>query len=285
MQGHEYARVIVVVGGTEGIGRSIVEHLHQCNLKGKQGETFKIAMCGRHDNLLNEIKDSCKSETHEKCCYLFEHVDALDSNAVDNFANKVVSTLGMPHFVFNCVGATNRPNVFHLIPHDEFNTVLDINIKGVANSIRSFLPHLLKADANTHKAVIINFSGHFGRTVSQKLSPFVCAKWAIEGLSKSVALELLDHKNIGCIPVNPGVVSTDMLECCMPEECSHYPKANEWAVKGVPFLLSLDPSKNGQSLTAPGAPAHHYDRLKEKDKKPTWAVGHHIAEQSTIESA
>src|SRR5439155_320397 len=57
--------------------------------------------------------------------------------------------------------------------------------------------------------------------------------------------------NMAAIPLNPGIINTDMLQSCFGGSASAYPTAEEWAKKAVPFLLSLGPKHNGQPLTAP----------------------------------
>ena len=53
------------------------------------------------------------------------------------------------------------------------------------------------------------------------------------------------------VPLNPGIINTDMLQSCFGENADTYPAPEKWAKKAVPFLLALGPKDNGQSLTAP----------------------------------
>jgi hypothetical protein len=57
---------------------------------------------------------------------------------------------------------------------------------------------------------------------------------------------------LAAIPLNPGIIDTDMLRSCFGDSASAYPNARRWAQRGVPFLLSLGPQDNGHSLTVPG---------------------------------
>lgn len=52
------------------------------------------------------------------------------------------------------------------------------------------------------------------------------------------------------VPLNPGVVNTEMLQSCFASGAEHYPKPDESAAE-VPFLLQLGPQHNGQPLTVP----------------------------------
>jgi hypothetical protein len=56
------------------------------------------------------------------------------------------------------------------------------------------------------------------------------------------------------VPLNPGVIDTEMLQSTFGSSAHSYPKPAEWAMNAVPFLLHLTPKHNGQSLTVPGSP-------------------------------
>jgi NAD(P)-dependent dehydrogenase (short-subunit alcohol dehydrogenase family) len=121
--------------------------------------------------------------------------------------------------------------------------VIDVNIKGVANVIRHFVPAMV---ARKH-GVIVNFSSGWGRATDAEVGPYCTTKWAIEGLSKSLAQEL--PRGMAAIPLNPGIIDTDMLRSTFGKEASNYPSAETWAETAVPWLLGLRPADNGHSLT------------------------------------
>jgi hypothetical protein len=54
------------------------------------------------------------------------------------------------------------------------------------------------------------------------------------------------------VPLNPGVINTEMLRSCFGHGATYYPDADEWASRAVPFLLSISPDHNGMPLTVPG---------------------------------
>jgi NAD(P)-dependent dehydrogenase (short-subunit alcohol dehydrogenase family) len=71
----------------------------------------------------------------------------------------------------------------------------------------------------------------------------------VEGLTRALADEL--PYGMAAIPLNPGVINTDMLRSCWAESAAAYPSPTQWAKRAVPFLLSLGPEHNGQSLSVP----------------------------------
>jgi hypothetical protein len=56
---------------------------------------------------------------------------------------------------------------------------------------------------------------------------------------------------MAAIPLNPGIINTDMLRSCFGNNASAYPSPAVWAKKVAPFLLELGPDDNGDALTAP----------------------------------
>src|SRR4029077_20248835 len=126
------------------------------------------------------------------------------------------------------------------VPADEFARVIAVNIVGVANCIRHFVP----AMAVRRTGVIVNFSSGWGRSTSAEVAPYCATKWAIEGLTQALAQEL--PKGMTAVPLNPGIINTDMLQSCFGSSASHYPDADEWSRTAVPFILNLGPKHNGQ---------------------------------------
>jgi NAD(P)-dependent dehydrogenase (short-subunit alcohol dehydrogenase family) len=100
------------------------------------------------------------------------------------------------------------------------------------------------------RGVIVNFSSGWGRSVSAQVAPYCASKWAIEGLTQALAEEL--PSGMCAVPLNPGVINTDMLRSCFGSGAAYYPEADEWAERAVPFLLGITEDHNGMPLTVPG---------------------------------
>ncbi|MBV8677741.1 MAG: oxidoreductase, partial [Planctomycetaceae bacterium] len=71
-----------------------------------------------------------------------------------------------------------------------------------------------------------------------------------EGLTRALAQEL--PPGLAAVPVNPGIVDTEMLRSTFGDKARHYLGPQEWAKAAVPFLLKLGPKDNGKPLTVPG---------------------------------
>jgi NAD(P)-dependent dehydrogenase (short-subunit alcohol dehydrogenase family) len=124
--------------------------------------------------------------------------------------------------------------------------LIDVNIKGVANVIRHFVPAMVARQ----QGIIVNFSSGWGRSTSPEVAPYCASKWAIEGLTRSLAQEL--PAGMAAIPLNPGIIHTEMLEICYGEEAACFTALKDWVEQAVPFLLQLTPEANGMPLTVPG---------------------------------
>ncbi|MEH2030555.1 MAG: hypothetical protein V7K67_12920 [Nostoc sp.] len=66
-------------------------------------------------------------------------------------------------------------------------------------------------------------------------------------LTRSLAQEL--PTGMAAIPLNPGIIHTDMLSISFGEEAANYTPVSDWVLKAVPFILNLKPKDNGIPLT------------------------------------
>jgi len=175
----------------------------------------------------------------------FDVCDVADDAAVGRWAQAVLGDGGPPDLLLNNAAVVNRNARLVDVPPDEFSRVIDVNIKGIYHVIRHFLPAMVAR----RKGVLVNFSSGWGRSTSPEVAPYCATKYAVEGLTLALAQEL--PAGMAAIPLNPGIINTDMLQSCFGEDADSYPTAEKWAKKAVPFLLALGPKDNGKSLTAP----------------------------------
>ena len=199
--------------------------------------------CARSAQKISQLNDEyCKGNKPKQ----FSVVDIMNEAEVKRWSEEVIPSFGAPTFLLNNASVINNNANLWQISAEEFNDVIDINIKGTTNVIRHFVPEMIKAG----KGVVVNFSSGWGRSVAVNEAPYCASKWAIEGLSKAMALEL--PESLTCVPLSPGIVDTPMLKICFGEQRAslHY-SPEEWAETACPFILSIDHSQNGSSLTTP----------------------------------
>lgn len=176
----------------------------------------------------------------------FAVVNVADDAQVAAWAKQVIAKHAAPDLLLNNAALINRNAPLWRVPAQEFSDVIDVNIKGVANVIRHFAPAMIQRKSG----IIVNFSSGWGRSTDAEVAPYCATKWAIEGLTQSLAQEL--PAGMAAVPMNPGIINTDMLQSCFAGGATGFPKADAWAKMAVPFLLKIDASDNGRPLTVPG---------------------------------
>jgi NAD(P)-dependent dehydrogenase (short-subunit alcohol dehydrogenase family) len=225
------AKGILITGVTRGLGRALAKKFIQL------GHT--VAGCGRSKSHIKEL-----TEQHG-APHAFAAVDVARDEEVATWARQVLGRHGPPDLLLNSAALMNRTAPLWELTADEFDPIIDVNLKGVANVLRHFVPAMVQR----RKGVIVNFSSGWGRSTSAEVAPYCATKYAIEGLTKALAQEL--PRGMAAVPLNPGIIDTDMLRSCWADSAAGYPKPAEWAERVVPFLLQLGPKDNGKSLSAP----------------------------------
>lgn len=225
-------RTIAITGCSRGLGRALVDEFVAA------GHT--VAGCSRSAEQVQELAEAYP-QGHD-----FRQVDVGDDAAVAEWSATVLESVGVPDLLINNAGVINRPVPLWEISAEEFQHLLDINVAGVHHVIRHLLPSMIEAG----KGVIINLSSGWGRSVSTNVAPYCASKWAVEGLTRALAEELPD--GLAAIPVNPGVIDTQMLRKTWGEGAGGYRTPQQWARQAAPYLLGLNASHSGQPLTVPG---------------------------------
>jgi NAD(P)-dependent dehydrogenase (short-subunit alcohol dehydrogenase family) len=222
-------KVIVITGVTRGLGRVMAE--------GFASEGHSVSGCGRSPSAIEELQSALGQDHH------FAALDVTHDQAVKIWALEVLNRFGPPDLLINNAAVINANATLWEVPTGEFDRVIDINIKGVVNVIRHFAPAMIARGSG----VVVNLSSEWGRSTSPEVAPYCATKWAIEGLTRSLAQEL--PRPVAAIPVSPGIIDTDMLRSCFGDAAGQYPSPQKWAKKAIPFLLGLGPKENGKPLT------------------------------------
>ncbi|MDC0144318.1 SDR family oxidoreductase [Verrucomicrobia bacterium] len=224
-------KLVVITGVARGLGRALAE--------GFAAEGHQVVGCSRSKNKIAELG---KALGHS---HSFSVVDVRDDDAVRDWASTAIKEAGAPDLLLNNAAVINKSKFLWDVSATEFDAVIDTNIKGVTNVIRHFLPSM----AREQSGVIVNFSSGWGRSASPEVASYCATKWAVEGLTQSLAQEL--PEGMAAVPFNPGIINTQMLRSCFGPSASDFLSPKEWAETTIPFLLGLGAQHNGQSLTAP----------------------------------
>jgi NAD(P)-dependent dehydrogenase (short-subunit alcohol dehydrogenase family) len=227
-------RQIVVTGVSRGLGLAMAE--------GFIAGGHTVIGCARSKRTIDELRRRWGPP------HSFAVVDVSDDAEVKSWAARMLADCGTPDLLLNNAAVINENAPLWKVPASDFSHVIDVNIKGVANVIRHFVPAMIARS----RGVIVNFSSGWGRSTSPEVGPYCTTKWAIEGLTRALAQEL--PAGMAAVPLNPGIIDTDMLRSCFGSSAAGYPDPKEWAARAVPFLLAIGPKDNGRPLTVSGIP-------------------------------
>jgi NAD(P)-dependent dehydrogenase (short-subunit alcohol dehydrogenase family) len=225
-------RTILITGVTRGLGRALAEWYIA------NGHT--VIGCGRSAEVLN--LRFTYGAPHD-----FTALDVAEEHKVALWSEHVLARHGPPDILINNAALMNMSAPLWKVTSREFDRLIDVNIKGVANVIRHFVPAMVARGAG----VIVNLSSGWGRETSPEVAPYCASKFAIEGLTKSLAQEL--PAGMAAVPLDPGVIDTEMVRLSAAGGAVDCLKPEVWAKVAAPYILSLGAKDNGRSVSVPGA--------------------------------
>lgn len=190
-------KTAIVTGGSRGIGEAVVYKLASL------GANVAVIYAGNTE-AANRVCDKCKSEFNVNavsyCC------DVSQFDAVKDTVAKIKSDFGGVHILVNNAGVT-RDGLAAMMKEDDFNKVIDINLKGAFNMTRHVLPLMIRA----REGSIVNISSVSGVMGNAGQCNYSASKAGLIGLTKSIAKEYA-AKGIRCNAVAPGFIKTDMTK-------------------------------------------------------------------------
>lgn len=188
-----YQKVAVVTGGGRGIGAGIARKLAQLGAS--------VVICGRERSRLDETCAQIRSagaQCEAMAC------DVSDGAAVTALANRVQQTFGRTDILVNNAGVGGYSGPLHTMPEDKWEAIFNTNVRGIFHTIRAFVPGMIAAGGGH----IINISSIAGKGPLPNAAAYGASKWALNGLSYSVAEELRGH-NIRVSVICPGSTHTE----------------------------------------------------------------------------
>lgn len=161
-----------------------------------------IAACEINETTLTETLDLLKAYPVEVSSHT---IDVADKVAIEALPEQVIAQHGHIDLVFNNAGVT-VDSAFSDMPEADWDWVMNINLQGVINSTRAFLPYL----SQRPEAALINTSSIFGMITVANQSVYHTTKFAIRGFTECLAKELKDSSiQIHC--VHPGHIGTNIV--------------------------------------------------------------------------
>lgn len=225
-------RVVVVTGAGRGIGEAIAHAF------ARQGA--KVAVISRTASNA-ERTAAALNDAHPDCAKAFA-VDVADFDAMQSTGKAVIDTFGQVDVLVNNAGVT-RDGLCMRMSEEDWDTVVDTNLKGAFNAFRAFQRPLLKSK----HARVINIGSVVGIMGNAGQVNYAASKAGLIGFTKSLAREFASRALTANV-IAPGFIITDMTE-------SLNDQVREAALENIPLKSFGDPediSRTALFLAGPG---------------------------------
>lgn len=194
-------KVAIITGASSGIGFATALALSKAGAK--------VAIGARRTELLSELEKKIKENGGE---VYSQKLDVTKKNECNSFVDNVLKKWGTVDILVNNAGLMPL-SFFKNLKTDEWDQMIDVNIKGVLYCTGAVVTHMLE-NKSGH---IINISSVAGRIVFPAGSVYCATKHAITAFSEGLRQELSVRKNIRVTCIEPGVVATELTNTITDE--------------------------------------------------------------------
>ena len=192
---------VIITGASRGIGKGIAEVFakHGANIAFTYHSSDEKAKALEKELSVN----GCKAKGYKS--------DASDFEAAQQLVKDVMDDFGSIDVLVNNAGIT-KDGLLMRMSEEDFDSVMNTNMKSVFNMTKAVATPMLKAKSGS----IVNMSSVVGITGNAGQANYAASKAAINGFTKSIALEL-GSRNIRCNAIAPGFIETEMTEALAEE--------------------------------------------------------------------
>lgn len=194
--------VIIITGASSGIGKATAK------LLAKKGA--KVVLTARSTDKLNSLKKEIEDSQGE--AYVVT-ADVTDKKAFETVVTKTLEKYGTINSLINNAGLMPLSFVEKL-KTDEWNTMVDVNIKGVLNGVSAVLPSLIKNKGGN----IINISSMAANRYFPGGAVYCATKSAVKMFSEGLRQELAPKYGINVTSIEPGAVDTNLTDTITDED-------------------------------------------------------------------
>lgn len=196
-------KVAVVTGAASGIGQQLAVGL------ARRGARLAISDVN-HDGLASTAKrlKALRAPVH------VETLDVSDRDAMKRYADAVAGHYGIVHQIYNNAGIAAGATPVIDCDYKDYERIIAINLWGVINGTKEFLPHLL-ASGDGH---VINISSLNGLMAQRSMSGYCATKFAVRGFTESLRAEMISARlPVRVTIVHPGGIRTNIASSALTE--------------------------------------------------------------------
>jgi len=194
-------KVAIITGASRGIGKGVAEVFAQHGANIAFTYSSSVAAALELEKELNAL--GIKAKGYQS--------NAANYKEAESFVEAVLAEFGTVDILINNAGIT-KDNLLMRMSEEDFDTIIDVNLKSVFNMTKAIQKTFLKKRAGS----IINMSSVVGVKGNAGQTNYAASKAGVIGFTKSVALEL-GSRNIRCNAVAPGFIETEMTAKLSPE--------------------------------------------------------------------
>ncbi|HEV8387485.1 MAG TPA: SDR family oxidoreductase [Nitrososphaera sp.] len=202
-------KVAIITGASSGIGHATALALAKAGAK--------VAAGARRTDRLDLLEKQIGSGE-----VMIQKLDVTKKSDCDSFVDAVIKKWGTVDILVNNAGLMPL-SFFKSLKVDEWNQMIDVNIKGVLYCTAAAIPHMI-AKKSGH---IVNISSVAGRIVFPAGSVYCATKHAVAAFSEGIRQELSQRANIRVTCIEPGVVATELLNTITDKSLEKFVEASK----------------------------------------------------------
>ncbi|MFD0048740.1 SDR family oxidoreductase [Actinomycetes bacterium NPDC127524] len=195
-------KTAIITGASSGIGQATAKEL--------AGKGFSVMLAARREERLQELKREIE-ENGGKAEY--KVTDVTSAEEMEELAKAAADKFGAIHILVNNAGLMPL-SYLNKKKTDEWNKMVDVNIKGVLNGIAAVLPYMEKQK----QGHIVNISSVAGHVISPGSAVYSGTKFAVRAITEGLRKEIDPELNIRATIISPGAVATELTNTITDED-------------------------------------------------------------------
>ena len=190
-------KTVLITGASAGIGEASARAFASLGAD--------LILCARRESRLSDLKRELEGEYSIRV--RTQALDVRDRKAVEAFAAELEAEDRVPDVLLNNAGKALGLHLLHEGLVEDWEEMLDTNVKGLLYMSRSILPAMVRRNSGH----VVNIGSIAGHQVYQKGAVYNASKYAVKALNEGMALDLLGTR-IKMTSIDPGLVQTEFSE-------------------------------------------------------------------------